>query len=213
LTIAEANVVIEPLPNGPYLVKNLYRLTNSKGEGLPVKDVLALCRCGRSETKPFCSGMHKQVGFSSANESDGSKNRRVDYAGAEITIHDNRGICSHAGFCTDNLRAVWSSKRTPWIDPDGAASDEIVAVVRMCPSGALSYSIGGVEFRDREGPPGILVSSNGPYYVTGGIELADAPWGEGASGEHFTLCRCGSSKNKPFCDGTHWEIGFSDEKN
>jgi len=207
------SIVIEPLPNGPYLVKNLERLTNSKGDALATKEVVALCRCGHSVTKPFCSGMHKQIGFSSHNESDGSKNRRIDYAGREITIHDNRGICAHSGFCTDNLRTVWSSKRTPWIDPNGAEAGDIVAVIRMCPSGALSYSIGGVEHRDQDRPPAIFVSSNGPYYVSGGIELADAPWGDGASREHYTLCRCGGSKNKPFCDGTHFTIGFADEKN
>ncbi len=207
------SIVIEPLPNGPYVVRNLERLTSSKGHVLPTKDVVALCRCGYSETKPFCSGMHKQIGFSSANLSDGNKDRRIDYVGNEITIHDNRAICAHAGFCTDNLRSVWDSKRTPWIDPNGAEAAEIMAVVRMCPSGALSYSIGGVESRDRERGPAVLVSSNGPYYVTGSIELVDAPWGQGASLEHYALCRCGGSKNKPFCDGTHWSIGFADDTN
>ncbi|MGH7474104.1 MAG: CDGSH iron-sulfur domain-containing protein [Candidatus Methylomirabilales bacterium] len=49
--------------------------------------------------------------------------------------------------------------------------------------------------------------------MTGGIELKDEPQGEGASEEHYTLCRCGASKNKPFCDGSHWQIKFTDEKN
>ena len=206
-------IVIEPLLDGPYLVKNLEALTNSKGETLPTKEVVALCRCGCSTTKPFCSGMHKQVGFNSANLSDGSLNRRVDYQGDGITIHDNRGICAHAGFCTDNLREVWRLNEEPWIDPHRAAAEEIAAVVRMCPSGALSYSTSGVEHRDREGSPAILVSRNGPYFVYGGIELVDAPWGDGASREHYTLCRCGQSKNKPFCDGSHWAAEFEDPAN
>ena len=135
------------------------------------------------------------------------------YAAEGITIHDNRAICSHSGFCSDNLRAVFDPKRKPWIDAGAAGAERIAAVVRMCPSGALSYSIGGVEHRDREREPEILVSKDGPYYVRGGIGLADAPWGEGASREHYALCRCGESKNKPFCDGTHWAIEFRDEKN
>ena len=49
--------------------------------------------------------------------------------------------------------------------------------------------------------------------MTSCLELVDQPLGEGASTEHYTLCRCGGSKNKPFCDGTHWHIGFKDEKN
>jgi CDGSH-type Zn-finger protein len=203
-------IAIEPLLNGPYLVKSLETLTNSKGDALPTKDVIALCRCGCSTTKPFCSGMHKEVGLDSANLSDGSLNRRVDYEGDGITIHDNRGICAHSGFCTDNLRAVWRLQQEPWIDPHGAGAEEIAAVVRMCPSGALSHSIGGTELRDQERGPAIFVSQNGPYFVTGGIELVDGPWGEGASREHYTLCRCGGSKNKPFCDGTHWSLGFRD---
>jgi CDGSH-type Zn-finger protein len=206
-------VVIEPLLNGPYLVKNLDALTNSKGDTLPTKEVLALCRCGHSTTKPFCSGMHKKIGFDSANLSDASLDRREDYPGNGITIHDNRGICAHSGFCTDSLPAVWRLKQEPWVDPHGAAAEEIAAVVRMCPSGALSYSIGGIEHRDREGGPAVLVSRNGPYFVSGGIELVDASWGEGASREHYTLCRCGQSKNKPFCDGSHWAVEFDDPAN
>ena len=206
-------IVIEPLLNGPYLVKNLEVLTNSKGNALATKEVLALCRCGCSTTKPFCSGMHKEIGFDSANLRDDSLDRRVDYPGDGISINDNRSICAHAGFCTDNLPEVWRLKQEPWIDPHGAAAGEIAAVVRMCPSGALSYSIGGVEHRDREGGPAILVSRNGPYFVTGRIELVDASWGDGASREHYTLCRCGQSKNKPFCDGSHWAADFSDPVN
>jgi CDGSH-type Zn-finger protein len=206
-------IVIEPLVNGPYLVKNLEVLTNSKGNALATKEVLALCRCGCSTTKPFCSGMHKEVGFDSANLSDANLERRDDYEGDGITIHDNRGVCAHSGFCTDNLPEVWRLKQEPWIDPLGVAAGEIAAVVRMCPSGALSYSIGGIEHRDQDRPPAILVSKNGPYYVTGGIEVVDAPWAEGASREHFTLCRCGQSRNKPFCDGSHWAAEFDDPAN
>ena len=205
--------VIEPLPNGPYLVKGLETLMNSLGEALPTKDVVSLCRCGCSATKPFCSGMHKEVGFDSTRLTDGSLDRRVDYEGDGITIHDNRGICAHSGFCTDNLRSVWRLKHEPWIDGRAATGDEIAAVVRMCPSGALSYSFGGVEQRDRDRLPAIFVSRNGPYYVTGGIELVGAEWGEGASREHFTLCRCGQSNNKPFCDGSHWTAEFTDPVN
>ena len=54
---------------------------------------------------------------------------------------------------------------------------------------------------------------NGPYVVSGRIELTDTTWGRGASKEQFTLCRCGASKNKPFCDGSHWTIKFADDKN
>jgi CDGSH-type Zn-finger protein len=57
------------------------------------------------------------------------------------------------------------------------------------------------------------VTRNGPYAAVGRIKLVGQSMGEGASTEHYTLCRCGASKNKPFCDGRHGEIGFSDDKN
>jgi CDGSH-type Zn-finger protein len=77
----------------------------------------------------------------------------------------------------------------------------------------LSYSTDGVEHRDREGDPAIFVAPNGPYVVSGGPDLLDTDRGQGASTEHFTMCRCGGSKNKPFCDGTHWHNKFTDDKN
>ncbi|HWN30302.1 MAG TPA: CDGSH iron-sulfur domain-containing protein [Burkholderiales bacterium] len=49
--------------------------------------------------------------------------------------------------------------------------------------------------------------------MTGGIKLMGVAMGEGASEEHYTLCRCGASKNKPFCDGSHWYVKFKDEQN
>ena len=87
---------------------------------------------------------------------------------------------------------------------------EIVATIRKCPSGALSYSIDGVEHRDQQREPAVTVTDHGPYAVTGGIELLGVAFGQEASREHYTLCRCGASKNKPFCDGSHWQVNFRD---
>jgi CDGSH-type Zn-finger protein len=204
---------ITPSPNGPYVVKNLGTLRNSKAEKLETKEVVALCRCGGSANKPFCDGTHSKIGFSDTKLEGRVEDRRDNYVGAEVTIHDNRGICAHAGRCTDGLPAVFLYGKEPWIDPNGTGPEEIVATVKQCPSGALSYSIGGVEQRDQAQEPAITTAKNGPYVVSGGPELAGVARGEGASEEHFTLCRCGGSKNKPFCDGTHWHIKFKDDKN
>jgi CDGSH-type Zn-finger protein len=103
-------------------------------------------------------------------------------------------------------------KIEPWIDPDGDGAKEIIETINQCPSGALSYTVDGVRHQDQERSPAIKVSKNAPYEVTGGIELLQVEWGEGASREHYTLCRCGASKNKPFCDGTHWSIEFTDHQ-
>jgi len=104
-------------------------------------------------------------------------------------------------------------KEEPWILPDAASANEIIATIQKCPSGALSYSVDDIEHRDREGEPTIFVAPNGPYLVSGRPDLINTTQAEGTSKEHFTLCRCGGSKNKPFCDGTHWYNNFSDDKN
>lgn len=204
---------ITPAENGPYIVKDLENLKNSKGETLETKSQLALCRCGGSSNKPFCDGTHATNDFSSEQFADGSKDKRDNYVGDDITIHDNRGICAHAGRCTNGLAKVFRLKQEPWIHPNAEKAEDVAATIKQCPSGALSHSIGGTEHRDQERVPSVLVSKNGPYVVTGGPDLVGEKRGEGASTEHFTLCRCGGSKNKPFCDGTHWHIEFKDDKN
>ncbi len=205
---------IKPAADGPYLVKNLKQFSNRKGD-IEAKATVALCRCGESANKPFCDGTHAKIAFSSAKLEGRVADERQDYEGEKVAIHDNRGVCAHAGSCTDGLPSVFRLKQEPWIDPQGAPAQDVIETIRKCPSGALSYTVDGVEHRDRgEGDPGaIFVSQNGPYVVTGGPELLDTPLGEGASTEHFTLCRCGASKNKPFCDGSHWYNNFSDDKN
>ena len=207
--MTEERPVISLAPDGPYLVTGLSDLRGPDG-AIEVKPKMALCRCGESANKPFCDGSHAASGFSTAKADDQAPDRREDYSGDAITIHDNRGICSHAGFCTDGLPKVWRMKVEPWIDPDGEDPDRTIETIERCPSGALSYSIDGVEKRDQDSPPEIRVSKDGPFWVRGGVVLEDTEWGVEASQEHYTLCRCGKSKNKPFCDGLHWDAGFKD---
>jgi CDGSH-type Zn-finger protein/ferredoxin len=204
------------LPNGPYyLLTDMTptsppHLRRTNGAACPTVRGVALCRCGGSGNKPFCDGTHGVNGFTDQGISDDGRNRRVSYAGKRITVHDNRGICAHAGVCTDRLESVFRMNQEPWIAPDAASAEEIIEAVKQCPSGALSYSVENVEHRDQERDPMVTVTDDGPYAVTGGIELIGVAFGEGASKEHYTLCRCGASKNKPFCDGSHWNAGFRD---
>lgn len=213
---------IVPLPNGPlYLIRSetperVEHLQNSRGEPAMTVKGVSLCRCGGSNKKPFCDGSHSRIGFSSKNDPTrkGPEDRRKNYVGKHVTVHDNRAICSHAAECIRNLPPVFRLRERPWIYVDGADLDAVVETVKKCPSGALSYSIGEEEDRDQIRQPMVTVAKDGPYYVTGGIELAGVEnWGQGASKEHFALCRCGASNNKPFCDGTHLSIKFKDEKN
>ncbi|HEY6405010.1 MAG TPA: CDGSH iron-sulfur domain-containing protein, partial [Nitrososphaeraceae archaeon] len=131
---------ISPLPNGPYYLLNdlelkvVENLQNSNGESLSTVLGVALCRCGASKNKPFCDGTHATVGFSSknkipVNDNNGSehiRDRRKSYVGREITIHDNRRICSHAAECVNNLSSVFKLNSRPWINPELAGTDEII---------------------------------------------------------------------------------------
>jgi len=197
-------------PSGPYLLADGSGVRRASGKTWPAAPSVALCRCGGSSNKPFCDGTHGKNGFRDDNTADPAKNKRRAYVGKRITILDNRAICAHAAFCTDELKSVFRHHDSPWIDPDGAQVDQVIETIRKCPSGALSYAIDGVEAEPPQRAPMVTVTDSGPYAVTGGIELMGVRLGDGASPEHYTLCRCGASKNKPFCDGSHWEMGFKD---
>jgi CDGSH-type Zn-finger protein len=212
---------IQCIPNGPYVVTNVEHLRNSRGEALAARPQMALCRCGGSANKPFCDGTHARIGFTSHKEPDRVPDWRDTYVGSQVTVFDNRGICAHSGFCTDQLAAVFRLNQEPFVDPNGTRREEIIAAVKRCPSGALSYGINGSECRedvDQAREPTITVSKDGAYRITGGIPLLDGQGNEveraqGSSREHYSLCRCGKSKNKPFCSGMHWYVNFHDEKN
>jgi CDGSH-type Zn-finger protein/truncated hemoglobin YjbI len=211
---------IQVAPNGPYLVSGTSRVLDWLGQPLPVRPQLALCRCGASAIKPLCDGSHVRVGFTGEKAPDRVADRLDTYVGQQVTVLDNRGSCQHSGFCTDRLATVFRLREEPFVAPSGGRMDEIIRAVRDCPSGALSYAIDGVEERDavdwhghRE--PAIEVTKDGPYRVTGAVELVESDGREaerktGASYEHYALCRCGQSQNKPFCSGMHWYVEFHD---
>ena len=205
-------VTVELQKDGPLKVSGLTAFCNSRGEAITARKTVFLCRCGDSRNRPFCDGTHVQAGFTDARSDDRAPDKLERYEGREVTILDNRGICSHAGYCTAGLPAVWRSAAEPWIDPDGADKAAVVEIIRKCPSGALAYLEDGQLRTDFHEAAEIQVSRDGPYCVRGGVELKDCEFGEGASREHYVLCRCGASRNKPFCDGSHWYAGFHDDE-
>ena len=206
--------------DGPYLVTGAERVRNWLGESIEVPPMAALCRCGLSKIKPFCDGAHAEAGFSGDKDPKRVEDRRDTYVGQQITILDNRGTCQHAGYCSDRLASAFRLDREPFVAPSGGRMDEIIRAVRDCPSGALSYALDGVEARDavdRHGSrePAIEVTRDGPYRITGAFPLSDergrpVARNAGASPEHYALCRCGHSQNKPFCSGMHWYVDFKD---
>jgi uncharacterized Fe-S cluster protein YjdI len=136
---AETRPTIRLERDGPLIVSGLRSLRNSRGEPIKAVGSVRLCRCGASRTKPFCDNTHVDIGFSDQKSDERVPDQLDTYDGSEITIRDNRGICSHAGFCTAGLPQVWRSDTEPWIDADGADREAIVGTVRKCPSGALAY--------------------------------------------------------------------------
>ncbi|KIC38773.1 hypothetical protein RA27_19285 [Ruegeria sp. ANG-R] len=201
--------MIEERPSGPLVAKAIPRLTGANG-AMEAQPVMALCRCGASRNKPFCDGTHSEIGFTSDPSPDRTPDKVRVYEGENINIHYNRLLCSHAAECGARLKPVFDSSRKPWIEPDNATPKEIKDVIRACPSGALSFSEpGGTVQQLVDGEPGITIEPNGPYRVTE-IPLASGVHAEGASPDKYVLCRCGASKNKPFCDGSHADIGWSD---
>lgn len=210
---------IEPLEDGPLRYR---RGDDSEHQGtlqgpdrmpLSIRDSALLCRCGASDRKPFCDGSHVATGFSSKRVWKPGAGRLVDHVGAHVTIHDNRALCAHVEYCVLELPGVFDRSKRPWVDPDGASAEEIIALVRKCPSGALSCTVDGVLYRNYEDrPPTVIASAEGPYFLEGGVRVIDEPHAEGESHEHCTLCRCGQSRNKPRCDGKHWDVGFTDRK-
>ena len=198
---------IEATENGPYVVRGPCRLRDARGEDVATRATFALCRCGNSSKKPFCDGTHARVGFSGDCYATGPADPPDEYRGKRVTILDARAICAHAGVCTDNLPAVFRLGTEPWIAPDGAELEKIIEQVKACPSGALHYAIDGLPASAEPRERRITASKNGPYFVSGDVKL-EADGAQPRFAGRYALCRCGGSKNKPFCDGTHWAIEF-----
>ncbi len=211
---------IQAVPEGPYLVTNPAHLYDHLGVPIATRPLTALCRCGESAIKPTCDGTCHRIGFSTEKDPDRVADRRDSYVGQSVTVLDNRGTCQHSGRCTDRLASVFHLGEEPFVTPSGGRLDEIVRAVRDCPSGALSFAMDTVEAREQvdyadQRESAIGVSKDGPYRVIGGIALLDGDGGDvarnaGASCEHYALCRCGHSQNKPFCSGMHWYVNFTD---
>ncbi len=175
-------------------------------EPLPGGATVRLCRCGRSNTKPFCDDSHLD-GFDGTEVADHvpTAQRRQALPGGGLTLTDDISLCSSAGFCKDEVTDTWE-RMDSISDPD--VRGKVEAIVAHCPSGRL------VLLREEGAPvepdfePGIVVEKGGPYWVRGGVRVESSdgePW---EMRNRVTLCRCGRSANKPFCDGTHERIGF-----
>ncbi|MDJ0820485.1 MAG: CDGSH iron-sulfur domain-containing protein [Paracoccaceae bacterium] len=126
------------------------------------------------------------------------------YKGANIEIGFDMKRCIHARNCYLKLPQVFDPSRRPWVEPDAAPAEEIAAMIRTCPSGALTFR--RLDDGLNETPPRInrvAVLENGPIALAGDLNV------EGEAMARATLCRCGASGNKPFCDYAHVDADFS----
>lgn len=131
------------------------------------------------------------------------------YSNDKITVLWDSDKCIHARECVEQLPQVFDVNKRPWVNLDAADAEEIKRVIDCCPTGALSYQ----EPNQPESEPiTIKVIKDGPCKVSGNCRLINADGEELEPGHTFALCRCGASKKMPFCDGSHSDVGFKDDK-
>ncbi len=211
-------------PKGSYLVRGgipLVRksqvmsehgepLSWEKGEPISTDGNFRLCRCGQSNSKPFCDGNHTMVEFDGTESADTGPiaDRCKTRESSHIYIQDEHTICVHSGFCRDRLSDIWQMRKDSQ-DPEVLA--QIIDKIDNCPSGALAYSLeADGEIIEPDLPQEVVIIPDGPIWVTGGISVERSDGQPLETRNRVTLCRCGASSIKPLCDGTHKEIGFTD---
>jgi CDGSH-type Zn-finger protein/uncharacterized Fe-S cluster protein YjdI len=133
------------------------------------------------------------------------------YTGERVEVTWDERLCIHVQECTRAKGELFKSKRDPWGEPDRGEPDYVAEVVRRCPTGALTYTRkdGGAEESAPESNT-VVVSNNGPLYMAGDLQVEGAEDDMQGVRYRAALCRCGDSKNKPFCDNTHEQVGFRD---
>jgi CDGSH-type Zn-finger protein len=217
------------LPDGPYEVEGNIPLVHKtqivseygepltwqKNETLQTPEgSYSLCRCGKSGNKPFCDWTHQIKGFDGTETADtGSTVDRQETlpGGSGIVVKSDISLCMNSGFCGTRFESINQ------LVPESANTQiraQIMRMIEHCPSGSLTYSIdsGGVDV-EPDLPEQVAITTeitssgpiDGPLWVTGNIpvERADGQFVE--TRNRVTLCSCGLSQNKPFCDGNHRE--------
>ncbi|GAA5513518.1 hypothetical protein Dcar01_02257 [Deinococcus carri] len=129
------------------------------------------------------------------------------YKGEGVTVYFDAPRCIHVANCVRGLPRVFRPKERPWVQAWNASAEEVAAVVRTCPTGALHYVLEGGPPETPADPTTITPVTDGPLNIRGDL-VVQTPDGE-VREVRAALCRCGASHNKPFCDGTHAKIGWS----
>ena len=215
--------------DGPYLVSGSVELekhaiiSDEKGipkswklkEKYPRQETYALCRCGQSKNKPFCDGSHVKAAFDGTETADKSKydQQSQTLEGPGLILDDAQKLCAVGRFCHRG-GDVWDLVD---LSDDPGTKEQAINNACDCPSGRLVA-------RDKKSKKPIepdleksisLIEDpfhklSGPLWVRGGIPVESEDGTLYAVRNRVTLCRCGKSKNQPFCDGTHCIIRFKD---
>lgn len=132
------------------------------------------------------------------------------YANDEVTVVWQPHMCIHSAICFRGLPNVFDPRKRPWVTPEHENGERIMEQIDKCPSGALSYFKNevGQEEKQIDNETIVETTKNGPLLIYGNISIKDAEGIITKKHKVTALCRCGSSENKPFCDGTHTKIGF-----
>lgn len=209
--------------NGPYLVQGNVPLSEQiiiadaegtanewrEGKKHPSKEAYALCRCGQSKNKPYCDGTHAKVNFNGAETAtyEPCLQRAKETDGPNLKLADVEDLCASARFC-HRAGGIW--KLIPKSN-DTEAKKIAIEETCDCPSGRLIvYDKEKQEMTEPKCKPSIgivedpQIGGGGPIRVQGGIPIESAEGKMYEVRNRVTLCRCGQSKNKPFCDSSHY---------
>lgn len=215
--------------NGPYLVSGNIPLAKEiavvgsggcpeewePGKKYPPQESYALCRCGQSKNKPFCDGSHLTNNFNGKETASKKKylGQAEKISGPELELTDAAKLCSAARFC-HLAGGTWNNVGS---SDDPKAKKLAIQTAGNCPSGRLVvWDKKTKKPIEPEFKPSIGITEDpqekvsGPIWLKGGVELESADGTKYESRNRITLCRCGKSKNKPFCDGSHIAARFDD---
>ena len=228
---APTNATVQIVKNGPYKISGNLPLTRQvigtnaggesvkwvQGAAIATQAQYALCRCGHSASKPFCDGSHAKVGFDGTETAsrESYQDQAKGIRGPTMSLTDAESLCGFARFC-DPHGQVWNLVNQT---DNPAASKHFVREAGDCPSGRLVAwdNASGQALEPTYEPSIGLIEDpakgcSGPVWLRGGVQVVAADGFKYEVRNRVTLCRCGASQNKPFCDGTHAAINFSDKQ-
>lgn len=216
----QKNKKVDVMENGPYQVtgnislNHLRFVPNKKGISLryeevqkyPQQDAYYLCRCGRSSNKPFCDGAHLE-GFNGKETASHQTYEQMAnlIQGRHIDILDAEKLCAVARFCDTN-GTTWNLVEE---SPTAETNNIVIQQCNDCPSGRLTAVTKDGKRIEPQLPQEISILEDpgaqvhGPIWIKGGIPIVDAEGKIYPVRNRVTLCRCGKSRNKPFCDARH----------